>query len=154
MLARSAAERQLASREALNGRLTTTITFAGALLAVALTLGQKAGAVHLHHGSRTLFGIGFVVAVLLLTGTIVLAIWALQPERRPRANPSLLKHYGTVLTSPDEVAQDAYRFEVALATRLGAGNSRRAARLLWAQKVLGLALAFAAANALILFLGS
>jgi len=93
-LARNASERELASREALNIRLTTIITFSGALLALALTLGQKAGSVLQHHHARhTMFEIGLTAAIVLLALAILLCILSLRPEPRHRTSAKLLKYY-------------------------------------------------------------
>lgn len=154
-LAGKAVDRELTSREALSGRLTTTITFAGALLALALTLGQRAGSVFKDDDAlRTVFAIGFTTAVALLALAIVTAIWALRPEPRHRTNPELLRHYATSGAEAGEIRRDSYRFEVALVAQLGKGNTRRAKWLLRAQRILATALVVAAAEAVILFFGT
>ena len=149
-ITRTTVERELTSRESLNGRLASTITFAGALLAVALTLGQKASPSAAHHHTRhVLFTAGLVVAVVVLAVAIVTAIWGLRPEPRHHTSVKLLKHYGTAGIEDQEIQKDTFRFEVALAGQLGPGNTRRASHLLWAQRTTVLALMIAAAEAVI-----
>lgn len=152
-LARNASERELASREALNARLTTIITFCGALLALALTLGQKAGSVLQHHRARhTIFEIGLTAAIVLLALAILLCILSLRPEPRHRTSAKLLKYYALEGTASDEVRVDTYKFEVALTQNLAPGNTRRATGLLHALWLTAIALGLAAAEAIILFL--
>jgi MFS family permease len=154
-VASQAVNRELASLEALNNRLLATITFAGALLTLAISLGQKASGVFPHHHDRrVIFEIGFVAAVVLLALAVLVAIWALRPAPRHRMNPELLKHYGTTGTGGDEINQDTYRWEVALVVQLGYGNNRRARAVARSQRLVAIALVFAAALAVILLLGS
>ena len=153
-IASNAVDRELESRNALNTRLTATITFAGALLAAALTLGRSAGSVDLPCVAYIAFAISFVGAVLLLVASIALSISAIQPEPRNRANPKLLRHYATEGSPTGEVRADTYKLEVSLLEQLGPGNTLRAHRLRLAQRLLAGALTFAAAGSLILFFSS
>lgn len=139
-LTRTTVERELASREALNGRLGGTITFAGALLAVALAFGQKAGPSDHHHLRHEVFVVGLIVTVVVLVGALIVAILGLRPEPRHHTSIGVLKHYGTTGSDDQEIQRDTYLFEVALAEQLGAGNTSRAKHLLWAQRITVLAL--------------
>lgn len=153
-IAQGAVDRELESRNALNARLTATITFAGALLAAALTLGRSAGTVPLPCGAYVAFAIAFVAAVALLVAAIAISISAIQPELRNRANPDLLRHYATKRSEMAEVRADTYKLEVSLLDQLGPGNTTRASRLRLGQRLLAGALGLAAAGALILFFAS
>jgi hypothetical protein len=100
------------------------------------------------------FSVGFTAAVVLLGATIVAAILALQPDSRFVASADALKRYGIGGREPDDVLKDAYQLDVALATSLDIGNDRRARLLLLSERLLAIALGFAAVDALILFFGS
>jgi hypothetical protein len=154
-VASQAVDRELASFEALSNRLLATITFAGALLTLAITLGQKASGVFPHHHDRrVIFESGFVAAVVLLALAVLIGIRALRPAPRHRTNPHLLKHYGIHGAESDEVNTDTYRREVALVVQLDDSNKRRVRGLQRAQWLVALALILAAALAAIVLLGS
>lgn len=102
-LARTTVERELTSREALNGRLAGTITFAGALPALALTLGQRAAPSAARHQARhAVFTVGLITAVVMLALAIITAIRGLRPEPRHHTSIKLLKHYGVTGTEDQE----------------------------------------------------
>ena len=84
-------DRELASREALNGRLAGAITFAGALLAVALAFGQKASPSAVHHVRHEIFMVGLIAAVVVLAVALVTALLGLRPELRHHTSIRLLK---------------------------------------------------------------
>jgi hypothetical protein len=154
-IASQAVDRELASHEALSNRLLTTITFAGALLTLAITLGQKASTVFPHHHDRrVIFEAGFVAAVVLLALAVLIGIRALRPAPRHRTNPDLLMHYGIHGAESDEVDADTYRRDVALVVQLDDSNKRRVRGLQSAQGLVALALILAAALSVILLLGS
>lgn len=154
-VASQAVDRELASLEALSNRLLATITFAGALLTLAITLGQKASGVFPHHHDRrVIFESGFVAAVVLLALAVLIGIRALRPAPRHRTNPDLLRHYGIHGAESDEVNTDTYRRDVALVVQLDGSNKRRARALQRAQWLVAVALILAAALAVILLLGS
>jgi hypothetical protein len=152
-VASQAVDRELASFEALGNRLLATVAFAGALLTLAITLGQKASVMFPHHHDRRMiFEGGFVAALVFLVLAVLVGIRALRPAPRHRTNPDLLKHYGIHGAESDEVNADTYRREVALVVQLDDSNKRRVRGLLRAQWLVALALILAAILAVIVLL--
>jgi hypothetical protein len=107
-LTHTSVDRELASREALNGRLAGAITFAGTLLAVALAFGQKASPPAPDHARHEIFVAGLIVTVVVLAAALIIAILGLRPEPRHHTSISVLKHYGTTGTEEQEIHEDTY----------------------------------------------
>jgi hypothetical protein len=150
-LAMDVADQAFRTRDALNIRLSGTATFAGALLAVALTQGKNAGEAKLPPAADIALAIAFVGAVSLLVAGIVIALSALRPGRVTLTNPDVLRYYGRKGTSEEEMRIDQFRLQITSLYELRAGNARRSARLTWAQFLVGGALSLAAAGAVVLF---
>jgi hypothetical protein len=152
------AEKQLAgeltSHDALGDRLTTIIAFAGALLAVAVTLSSNAAKAYLHHGARTTFSIFFVLAVALLLAAVVRALAAIRPHRRPVPNPDLLRHYAHHRTSTAEMRADAFRQYGIVLQAVEARNDESAHAARASLLLIGAALLAAAVAALIIYFGT
>lgn len=150
-LVSAAVDRELHSREALNARLTGTVTFAGALLALALGLGSAAGQEKLSGLWRTAFDLCFALAVAFLFMTVVAGVWAMSPRPRHLIEPELFRHYVLHGRPIEALLGDAYKSEVAVLVQLGDANGDQARSQIGCQRLLAVALAATAAGALILF---
>ncbi len=149
-LAETAVSREADSRAALNARLTSTITLAGALLVAAFALSKNAADLHLHGTTHTAFSASFLGAVALLVVAMILSAAGIAPEPRYVENPQLLRYWARH-GDLDESLKDRYKLDVALIEQLAAGNSRRGRILRLAQRTVAAAILFAAAGAVTLF---
>jgi hypothetical protein len=150
-LTSAAVARELSSRDALNGRLASTITVCGALLAAAFALSKNAADLKIHGATYVLFSITFSAAVVLLVMAMLICVAAIQPDLRHRLNPALARYWARNRAADEAARTDGFRLDVALLDQVGAGNTRRASRLLLAQYFLVAALVAAAVGALVIF---
>jgi hypothetical protein len=150
-LAATAADRELKSRDALNGRLANTITVCGALLAAAFALSKNAADLKIHGAADTAFAIAFAAAVALLVVAILLCVGAIRPEPRHRLSAELARYWSRQEIPDGEARTDVFKLDVALLDQLAAGNTRRAYFLRRAQYFLVGALISAAVGALVIF---
>lgn len=81
-----------ASSDTLSSRSTATVTLAGALLAVGVTLAGNAAKIHLAHGPRTLFSCLLLAGIVLLVGAMVSALVEIRPRTCVLPNPGVLRH--------------------------------------------------------------
>jgi hypothetical protein len=151
-LVENAVSRELESRSALNTRVTSTMTLAGALLAASFALAKSAADLRVEGSPSWVFSVSFVGTVALLVLAILISAAAIGPEPRHMLSPALMRHWGEVGTSIDEARTDRYKLDVALAEQLATGNQRRSAALRRAQRLIAGALLFAAGGAISVFL--
>jgi hypothetical protein len=151
-LVRGVADHDYRIRDALNVRLSGTATFAGALLAVAVTQGEAAGKASIPSGAEILFSIAFVGTIVLLGIAIAVALSALRPTRVTLASQDVLRYYGRKASPDAELRTDTFRLQIVNTYELRAGNARRASGLTIAQRLTAVALGLAAIGALTLFL--
>lgn len=145
---------ELASTDALATRLTAIVTFAGALLAVGITLSATAARARLDDDARLAFSILLVLAIALLIAAIVSSLVAIRPRERILPNPALLRHYAAERTRTAEVRADTFKLYGAGLEGAGlrnAGSARAARRSL---ALVALSLVVAAAAALIVYFSS
>jgi hypothetical protein len=113
-----------ASSDTLSTRLTATVTLAGALLAVGVTLAGNDAKIQLAHGSRTLFSCLLVSGIVLLVGAMVTALAEIRPRTRVVPNPDVLRHYAKEGTAPPEIRADTFKLYGAALEQLGNRNSQ------------------------------
>lgn len=150
-LTATAVDREIASREALNGRLAGTIAVCGALLAAALALSKNAADLKVDGTPKVLFAVAFTTAVVMLVAAMLLCLTALRPDLRHRLNAEVVRYWARERVPDEEARTDRLQLDVALLDQLSTGNTRRAKRLLSSQRLLVAALICAAAGALIVF---
>ncbi|MGZ4288092.1 MAG: hypothetical protein ACXVH1_31460 [Solirubrobacteraceae bacterium] len=131
--------------------MVTTISLSGALLAAAFALSKNAADLRIHGAAHIVFSVAFLAAVALLVAAILVSVIAIQPSLRHRLNADLARYWARESVSADEARADAFKLDVALLDQLGAGNERRASRLLAGQYCVVGALLAAAAGAIAIF---
>jgi hypothetical protein len=102
-----AVARELSSRDALNGRLGSTITVCGALLAAAFALSKNAADLKIHGASYVLVSIAFSAAIVLLVMAMLICVAAIQPDLRHRLNPALARYWARNKVADEEARTTA-----------------------------------------------
>jgi hypothetical protein len=142
---------ELSSSDVLAARLTGVVTFAGALLAVGVTLSANAAKARLHDDARTVFSILMVAAIAILVAAIARALIAMRPRHRVLPNPALLRHYADRGTPMTEVRADTFKLYGAGLETTGRRNAGSARPVRDSLALVAVALVLAAAGALTMY---